>query len=75
MKQVDSSPVKFAVFSGDVNQDEFVDLSDITIVFNDANNCVSGYVASDLTGDEFVDLTDLTIAFNNANAFVGVVKP
>ena len=75
MKQVDASPVRFGIFSGDVNQDDIVDLTDIINVFNDANLFLSGYVATDLTGDDFVDLSDLTIAFNNSNAFVTVIRP
>lgn len=74
-KQVDTSPVEFAIYSGDVNQDESVDLTDIVTIYNDANNFISGYVVTDINGDDFADLTDLTIAFNNSNAFVNVVRP
>lgn len=73
--QVDNSPVKFAIYGGDINQDGSVDLTDIVAAFNDANAFISGYVVTDLTGDNFVDLSDVTIAYNNANAFVVVVKP
>lgn len=75
MKLVDSSPNKFAFFSGDVNKDETVDLDDIVTIFNDANAFVSGYVVTDLTGDNIVDLNDLTIAYNNSNVFVSVIRP
>lgn len=75
MTQVDNSPVKFAVYGGDVNQDGSVDLTDIVIVFNDANNFLGGYVSSDVTGDSFVDLSDLTLTFNNSNAFVSKITP
>jgi hypothetical protein len=43
-KQIDNSPVRFGMFSGDVNQDGSVELTDLINVFNDANNYVSGYV-------------------------------
>lgn len=75
MKQVDTSPLKFAVFSGDVNQDESVDITDIISIYNDANIFASGYVVTDITGNDFVDLSDITIAFNNSSVFVTVVKP
>lgn len=75
MVQVDNSPVKFAVYGGDVNQDGSVELSDIVQIFNDANNFLSGYVVTDVTGDDFVDLSDLALAFNNSNNFIGVIKP
>ncbi|MBK9226317.1 MAG: SBBP repeat-containing protein [Ignavibacteria bacterium] len=75
MMQADSSPLRFAIFSGDVNQDGTVDATDVSNIDNDASNFVSGYVASDLTGDDFVDGTDFAIADNNAANFVSVAKP
>ncbi len=75
MTQVDNSPVRFAMFSGDVNQDGTVDATDVSTVDNDASNFVSGYVVTDLTGDDFVDGTDFAIADNNAANFVSVVRP
>ncbi|MDQ3019936.1 MAG: hypothetical protein M3R36_05110 [Bacteroidota bacterium] len=75
LKQVDFSPVVFGIFSGDVNQDWTVDLTDASLIDNDANNFVSGYVNTDITGDNFVDLTDAVIAANNASNFVSVIRP
>ncbi|MEO8209486.1 MAG: proprotein convertase P-domain-containing protein [bacterium] len=74
-KQVDASPVKFAIYNGDVNQDGTIDLSDNQLIDNDANNFVNGYVKTDVNGDNFVDISDLTIADNNAFNFVSVMKP
>ncbi len=74
-KQVDTSPVRFGIYSGDVNQDGFVELTDITLVYNDASSFISGYALSDVNGDNNVDLTDITITFNNSNSFVRVMKP
>ncbi len=73
--QVDASPVAFAVYSGDVNQDRTVDATDVSLIDNDAQNFVGGYVATDLTGDDFVDGTDFAIADNNAANFVSAVLP
>ena len=73
--QVDSSPIRFVLFSGDVNQDGAVDASDVSMIDNDAINFISGYVSTDLTGDGFVDVTDFAIVDNNAASFVGVVRP
>ena len=75
MIKVDSGPDKFAFYSGDVNQDGFIDLADINLTFNDAGNFATGYLATDLTGDNIIDLSDLTIAFNNSSNFVKVIKP
>jgi hypothetical protein len=74
-KQVDTSPLLFAVYSGDVNQDGTIDATDVSAIDNDASNFVSGYVVTDLTGDDFVDGTDFAIADNNAANFVSVIRP
>jgi hypothetical protein len=73
--QVDASPVRFAIYSGDVNQDGTVDATDVSAIDNAANIFLSGYVATDLTGDNFVDGTDFAIADNNAANFVSVIRP
>ncbi len=75
MVQVDSTPVRFALFSGDVNRDGIVDASDLSEIGNDAGGFLKGYVVSDLTGDNFVDGTDFMIADNNAVSFVSVISP
>lgn len=75
MKQVDSSPVEFGIYSGDVNQDWVVDGTDAGLIDNDAYNFVSGYVDTDLTGDYTVDASDAALADNNAANFVGAITP
>ena len=75
MKQVDASPVRFAIYGGDVNQDGTVDATDLSFIDNDAQGFVSGYVVTDLNGDNFVDGTDFAIADNNAANFVSVIRP
>jgi hypothetical protein len=75
MIQVDASPVRFAIYSGDVNQDGTVDATDVSTIDNDAFNFAGGYVVTDLTGDDFVDATDFAIADNNAANFVSVITP
>ncbi|MEO8446256.1 MAG: LamG-like jellyroll fold domain-containing protein [bacterium] len=74
-KQVDSAPVKFAIYSGDQNQDGNVDVTDIVNVFNDANNFNAGYINSDMNGDDFADAADLIITYNNSISFVEVIRP
>ncbi|MBK6772123.1 MAG: hypothetical protein IPG78_08365 [Ignavibacteria bacterium] len=63
--QVDNSPVRYAIFSGDVNQDGIVDASDLSEADNDALNSLNGYVRTDVTGDDFVDAADVSIVDNN----------
>ncbi|MBK9331640.1 MAG: proprotein convertase P-domain-containing protein [Ignavibacteria bacterium] len=75
MKQVDSSPVRFAVYSGDVNQDGTVDISDGSLIDNDAFNFASGYLPTDINGDEVSDLADAVFADNNGFNFVVKITP
>jgi len=75
MINVDASPVRYAIYRGDVNQDGTVDLNDIVLTYNAANTFSSGYVVTDINGDNIVDLNDILIAYNNSAAFVAVIKP
>ncbi|MBV6477873.1 MAG: hypothetical protein HGGPFJEG_00618 [Ignavibacteria bacterium] len=71
MIQVDASPVRFAIYSGDVNQDGIVDATDLSLVDNDASNFVTGeYVITDLNFDQVVDGVDAVFSDNNASNFV-----
>ncbi|MBL0108114.1 MAG: hypothetical protein IPP52_12705 [Ignavibacteria bacterium] len=75
MTQVNTSPVRFAIYSGDVNQDGTIDASDVSSVDNDAFNSLSGYVNTDVTGDDFVDAGDVSIVDNNASLSVNAITP
>ena len=75
MKQIDASPVRFGIYSGDINQDGTVDASDLSETDNDAFSSVSGYVRTDVTGDDFVDAADVSIVDNNAFNSVSVISP
>ena len=75
MIQVDASPLLYAIFSGDVNQDGTIDATDVSSIDNDAANFVTGYIPTDLTGDNFVDGSDFAMADNNAANFISVVRP
>lgn len=73
--KVDNSPNEFAVYSGDVNQDDFINLDDVITIFNDAGIFVSGYKVTDINGDNVSDLNDIILANNNSNNFVAAVIP
>ncbi len=73
--QVNTSPVRFAIYNGDVNQDGAIDLNDVLQTYNSAGSFEAGYIVTDITGDSIVDLNDIVIAYNNSAAFVSVVKP
>ncbi len=66
---------KWTIFSGVVNQDGLVDLSDVSLTDIDNLNFVVGYTITDVNGDNLVDLSDLSIVdINNLN-FVSKVTP
>jgi len=75
MIRVDISPLEYAVYGGDVNQDGTIDASDLSLIENDAANFLTGYLGTDLNGDNFIDATDASIADNNAANFVSVERP
>jgi hypothetical protein len=75
MIQVDTSPMRFAIYNGDVDQDGVVDATDAGAIDNDASNFVVGYVNTDLTGDNVTDASDAAIADNNAFNFVIKITP
>ncbi|MEO6695444.1 MAG: FG-GAP-like repeat-containing protein [Ignavibacteria bacterium] len=75
MVQVDASPVKFAIYCGDSNQDGVVDGSDTQLIDNDATVFLTGYQKTDLNGDGIVDGADLVLGENNSANFVSSVTP
>jgi len=72
---VETSPVRYGMYSGDVNQDGSIDLNDVLSVYNAATVFSSGYITDDVTGDNLADLNDILITYNNSAAFVAAVKP
>ena len=75
MKLVDTSPARWAIFNGDVDQDGDVDSGDMTIEENNSNAGFYGYYSSDLNGDGGSDALDMTIIENNGNAGVFEAHP
>ena len=75
MIQVDSSPLKFGFYNGDVNQDQLIDVSDLSLVDNAAVQFLNGYVVTDITGDAVVDASDLSVIDNNSAASISVISP
>jgi len=73
--RVDNFPVRYAIFGGDVNQNDAVDLTDVIMTFNSSADFTTGYVVTDVTGDNIADLTDVILIFNNSVNFVQSVIP
>lgn len=66
---------EFAIYAGDVNQDDIVDITDVSLIDNDAFNFATGYLVTDLDCNGIVDVSDLTYCDNNASIFAAVIRP
>ena len=73
--QAEVEPGVFAIFSGDINQDGFVDPFDNSILQADILNFAFGYVDADLNGDGYVDPYDQQIYQKNSLNFVSTIHP
>ena len=60
----------YGFYSGDLNQDEAVDIFDFPLLFNDNDNFSSGYLSTDLNGDGAVDIFDFPLLLNNNDNFI-----
>ena len=65
----------FGMYSGDINQDGFIDGNDFIDVDNDNTSFASGYLTTDVNGDAFVDGNDFIVIDNNNSLFIGVANP
>ncbi len=64
------------MYTGDENQDGFVDQIDLIATNNDVNIFLAGdRLPTDFTADGFVDLRDLIRCYNNAIFFRRVKSP
>jgi hypothetical protein len=64
---------RYAIYSGDVNQNSIINLNDFSLVEGAYHGFSSGYSAYDLNGDGIVEGTDGSLLENNFGK--GVVKP
>ena len=64
--QVEAETGVWALFTGDINQDDFIDSNDFPDQDNDIFNGVAFvYATTDLNGDGFVDSNDFPVLDNN----------
>lgn len=73
--QVEVTPGIWAMYSGDINQEENIDLLDASVLETDITNFQFGYMSSDLNGDGNVDLLDSPVLEENVNSFVYAMYP
>jgi hypothetical protein len=64
-----------ALFSGDINQDENIDLLDNGDLDQGISNFYFGYMPSDVNGDGNVDLLDMPILEENITDFIYSIHP
>lgn len=72
LKRIDTTPLRYGMYSGDVNLDNTIDATDAAIVDNEAASIVTGYSVCDLNGDLIVDATDFAIIDDNAYRFISI---
>jgi hypothetical protein len=66
----------YAFYSGDINNDDYIDIFDFPDFDADNQNFVSGvYAKTDLNGDGYVDIFDFPIYDANNQAFVSAIIP
>jgi hypothetical protein len=66
---------KWCIYSGDVNQDGLINITDQSQVFIDNISGAIGYISSDLNGDYYTEVGDLNIVFINRTLGISVQKP
>ncbi len=65
----------YAIYSGNVTQDNSIDGSDMASVDNAVTSLLMGYHPEDVNGDGVVDASDMAIIDNNVTAIIKVKKP
>ncbi len=73
--QVAVAPGVWAMYSGDINRDENVDLLDLAMLEYDVSNWSTGHIPTDLNGDGNADLLDWPDLESNINGFIFVNHP
>jgi len=66
---------RYLIYSGDVNQDGFIDTQDYIGIDNDSYNYVAGYLDTDVDGSGIIDTNDYIPIDNNNYNYIGTVLP
>ena len=65
----------YAIYSGDIDQDGQMDISDFNIMEIDVTAFATGYIPSDINGDLRADVSDFNLLEANVTNFVKVHYP
>ncbi|MEO6693668.1 MAG: hypothetical protein ABIY50_03680, partial [Ignavibacteria bacterium] len=66
---------KYCIYSGDVDQDDVIDGSDVIAAENAAYNFAQGYLPTDVNGDNITDAGDVSLIDNNAYSTIFTERP
>lgn len=67
---------RYCIYSGDVDQNGYITLSDILYIYNKSQIFETGsFLTSDLNGDSIVDLADINLCYNNSINFISILNP
>lgn len=66
---------RWCIYSGDVNQDGYINFADVQDVFIDNINGETGYNTTDVNGDGLTEILDLGIVYKNSVQGVEIRKP
>jgi phosphoribosylformimino-5-aminoimidazole carboxamide ribonucleotide (ProFAR) isomerase len=72
---IEMEPGVWAFYSGDINQDGFIEGSDFPLLNNDNDAFAEGYLSTDINGDGFVEGSDYPILNNNSDNFIESMHP
>ena len=72
---IEVEPGVWAFYSGDINQDGFIEAMDFPLINNDNDAFAEGYLSADINGDGFVEAMDYPILNNNSDNFIESMHP
>lgn len=72
---IEMEPGIWALYMGDLNDDENIDLFDLNTLEDDISNFLYGYVATDINGDGNADLLDTQVMSDNIGLFIFSMHP
>lgn len=65
----------WVLYSGDVNNDEYIEFPDVVAIYNLSVAGFFGYTLYDLDGSGYIEFLDYIIAYNNSTNGVGMNTP
>lgn len=66
---------KWCIYGGDINQDGFVNATDLNSIYTQNIFGAVGYIPTDLNGDSLTEIEDLNIVFRNNVLGIHRIKP